>query len=318
MPVSSCVAGISAIHGLPIAQQRAWMNGGAPAGFGVPADHRRCDLRRGAGVLRQRPARGPAARDASAPVARKRLLSDGGFVTRRLEVPRGYGSAGRPFYLHARSHGGPPEPLVLLLHGLYQTPGEVERATGAAAYSEHRALHAGLSDRRARGVERGLVLPRRHRQRRRLPRRPRALRRHPHSRRPASRLRLGLFQRRDDGLARGLPDPRHLRRRGRDGRRAAGEVPAAGPRRRSAWPARHDRPVRAAATRTTRTRHSRTRRASARELAPGSTLDVVLLKRLGHAWPPLRGKFDALNVIWQGLRGYRVDHPATVTSPADG
>jgi hypothetical protein len=49
-----------------------------------------------------------------------------GFLTRRLEVPRGYGSAGRPFYLRSRAMGGPAEPLVLLLHGLYQTPSEVE------------------------------------------------------------------------------------------------------------------------------------------------------------------------------------------------
>src|SRR6185437_2128756 len=60
----------------------------------------------------------------------------GAFVTRRLTVPRGYGSAGRPFYLESRSRGVTREPLVLLLHGLYQTPAEVEQATGAAAYSE--------------------------------------------------------------------------------------------------------------------------------------------------------------------------------------
>jgi hypothetical protein len=53
-------------------------------------------------------------------------------------------------------------------------------------------------------------------------------------------------------------------------------------------------------------------------LAPGSTLDVILLKRLGHAWPPLTGSFDALNAIWERLRGYRVAHPATVNLPAEG
>src|ERR1700748_2318876 len=84
----------------------------------------------------------------------------GEFVTRRLTVPRGYGSAGRPFYLESRTRAGVPEPLVLLLHGLYQTPAEVEQATGAAAYSEeqhftlvypvgeHRAWDAGYCCRR--------------------------------------------------------------------------------------------------------------------------------------------------------------------------
>ena len=54
-------------------------------------------------------------------------------------------------------------------------------------------------------------------------------------------------------------------------------------------------------------------------LARGSTLQVVLLADLGHRWPPLRvGSVDALNVLWRGLHGYRVTHPAAVSAPFGG
>lgn len=52
-------------------------------------------------------------------------------------------------------------------------------------------------------------------------------------------------------------------------------------------------------------------------LARGSTLKVVLVKNLGHEWPPLkRGRLDALSVFWESLQGYRVADPATEVSAA--
>jgi dienelactone hydrolase len=241
----------------------------------------------------------------------------GGFVTRRLEVPRGYGSAGRPFYVHARAHGGPPEPLVLLLHGLYQTPGEVESATGAAAYSEyqhftlvypigeHAAWNAGTCCRADTANDVGYLVDLVH---------------YVATLTPVDLHRVyvmgfsnggmmswrAVCQTHDTFAGAGVmagallvkcPHPVHV-------------VDLHGLRDRTV-------PYSGGYSHYTHTiipdsAHER------RELAPGSTLDVVLLNRLGHAWPPLRGKFDALNVMWQGLSRYRIDHPATVESPALG
>ena len=73
--------------------------------------------------------------------------------------------------------------------------------------------------------------------------------------------------------------------------RAAGEVPDPGTRRGHSRAGRQDGPLRR-------------------------------FKKLGHEWPPLHpGGFDALNAFWQGLRGYRVAHPAvfkSVTAPVEG
>ena len=53
------------------------------------------------------------------------------------------------------------------------------------------------------------------------------------------------------------------------------------------------------------------------DLAAGSTLKVILVKGLGHEWPPLRrGGLDALDVFWTLLGHYRVAHPATAGSAA--
>jgi poly(3-hydroxybutyrate) depolymerase len=241
----------------------------------------------------------------------------GSFVMRRLEMPRRYGSAGRPFYLQARARGGPPEPLVLLLHGLYQTPAEVEKATGAAFYSEHQhftlvypvgehqAWNAGTCCRADTANDVGYLVDLVH---------------YVATLTPVDLHRVyvmgfsnggmmawrAVCQTHDVFAGAGVmagallvkcPQPVHV-------------VDLHGLRDQTV-------PYGGGYSQYTHTSIPDSAR-ERRELAAGSTLDVVLLKRLGHAWPPLRGKFDALNVIWEGLRGYRVDHPATEVSPALG
>jgi dienelactone hydrolase len=241
----------------------------------------------------------------------------GSFVSRRLLVPRGYGSAGRPFYLHARSHGGPPEPLLLVLHGLYQTPAQVESATGAASYSErrhftlvypigeHEAWNAGSCCHADTANDVGYLVDLVH---------------YVATLTPVDLHRVyiagfsnggmmawrAVCQTHDIFAGAGVmagallvkcPQPVHV-------------IDLHGLRDQTV-------PYSGGYSHYTHTVIPDSAR-ERRELAPGSTLDVVLLKRLGHAWPSLRGNFDALNVIWEGLHGYRVDHPATVASPALG
>jgi dienelactone hydrolase len=239
----------------------------------------------------------------------------GQFVTRLLNVPRGYGSAGRPFYLESRNRGITREPLVLLLHGLYQTPAEVEQATGAAAYSEaqhftlvypvgeKRAWDAGYCCRRDSANDLGYLVDLVH---------------YVSTLTPVDLHRVyivgfsnggmmawrAVCQTHDVFAGAGVmagallvkcPQPVHVV----DLHGLSDHtVPYAG-----GWSAYTHMFMPDSATERSK-------------LAPGSTLRLVLLKRLGHAWPPLRGKFDALNVIWQGLRGYRVAHPAPPAQPA--
>ncbi len=241
----------------------------------------------------------------------------GNFVTRRLTVPKGYGSAGRAFYLHARRRAGPAEPLVLLLHGLGQVPASVERATAATAFSdtehfalvypigEHGAWNAGTCCRHDSANDVGYLVD---------------LVRYVATLTPVDLHRVYVWgfsnggmmawravcQTRDVFAGAGVmsgallvkcPVPVHV-------------VDLHGLRDTTVpWDGGYSR----------YTRSSFPDSADERSrLVAGSTLHVVLLKRLGHEWPPLRGPFDALTVIWQGLRGYRVANPATVTAPIEG
>ncbi len=238
------------------------------------------------------------------------------FVTRRLTVPRGYGSAGRPFYLETRTHAGAPQPLVLLLHGLYQTPVEVEQATGASRYSEtqhftlvypigeRRSWDAGSCCRNNTADDVGYLVDLVH---------------YVATLTPVDLHRVyvvgfsnggmmawrAVCQTHDVFAGAGVmagallvkcPNPVHV-------------VDLHGLRDRTV-------PYDGGYSEYTHTvmPDSALER---RRLAPGSTLDVVLLKALGHEWPSLHGKFDALNAIWQELRGYRVDHPATARTPTE-
>ena len=63
-------------------------------------------------------------------------LDEGGFVTRMVGMPKGYGSVGRKFLLHSPRTAGADRPLVIMLHGLNQSPQVVEQATGATSFSD--------------------------------------------------------------------------------------------------------------------------------------------------------------------------------------
>jgi poly(3-hydroxybutyrate) depolymerase len=242
----------------------------------------------------------------------------GSYTTRRLLVPKGYGSTGRAFYVHARRLGGKPEPLVLLLHGLDQSPARVERATAATSFSEahhvarvyliglNEAWNAGGCCRGDSANDVGYLVDLVH---------------YVATLTPVDLHRVYIWgfsnggmmawravcQTRNTFAGAGVmagallvscPSPVHVV--DLHGLRDT-TVPYAG----GYSPLIH--------TLIPDSANERSR------LAPGSTLQVVLLKSLGHEWPPLTiGRFDALNVLWQGLRGYRVAHPAAVTAPVEG
>jgi predicted esterase len=242
---------------------------------------------------------------------------DGNFVTRRLTMPRGYASAGRSFYLHERRSGGSPEPLVLILHGLGQSPASVEKATAATAFSEtehftlaypigeNKAWNAGTCCRHDSANDVGYLVDLVH---------------YVSTLTPVDLQRVYIWgfsnggmmawravcQTRNTFAGAGVmsgallvkcPTPVHV-------------VDLHGLRDTTV-------PWKGGYSRLTHSEFPDSADERSR-LAPGSTLDEVLLQHLGHEWPPLRRGFDALNVIWQGLRNYRVDHPATETAPVEG
>jgi predicted esterase len=242
----------------------------------------------------------------------------GNYVTRRLTVPKGYGSAGRGFYLNERRRGGPPQPLVLMLHGLYQSPIRVERATAATAFSESEhftlvypigekeAWDAGSCCRSDTANDVGYLVDLVHYVARLT---------------PVDLHRVYIWGFSNGGMMawRAVCQTRNT---------FAGAGVMAG-----ALLVKCPTPVHVVDVHGLKdttvpygggfSRYTRTlipdSATERRHLVAGSTLHVVLLKRLGHEWPPLTGgRFDALNVFWQGLRGYRVAHPATVTAPVEG
>jgi predicted esterase len=242
----------------------------------------------------------------------------GDYVTRRLTVPKGYGSAGRAFYLNERLHTGPAQPLVLLLHGLYQSPISVEHATAATEFSEAahftlvypigemEAWDAGSCCRHDTANDVGYLVDLVH---------------YVATLTPVDRHRVYIWGFSNGGMMawRAVCQTRNT---------FAGAGVMAGALLVKCPTQVHVVDVHGLKDTTvpydggySRYTHtvipdSATQR---RHLVAGSTLDVVLLKRLGHEWPPLTGgRFDALNVFWQRLRGYRVAHPATVTAPIEG
>jgi poly(3-hydroxybutyrate) depolymerase len=242
----------------------------------------------------------------------------GDFVTRRLTVPAGFGSAGRPFYLHSRQTGRTPQPLVLLLHGLYQRPATVEEATGAASFSDsrgftlvypvgmHEAWNAGGCCGHDQANDVGYLVDLVH---------------YVATLTPVDLHRVYIWGFSNGGMmawravcqtsdvfagagvvAGALLVPCH---------QAVHVVDLHGAR-------DHTVPYLGGFSWYTHTvfPDSATERS---RLARGSTLQVILLPKLGHQWPPLSaGSVDALDVLWRGLRGYRVTHPAAISAPVGG
>jgi dienelactone hydrolase len=245
----------------------------------------------------------------------------GAFVTRRLTVPKGYGSAGRPFYVDERRQRGPAQPLVLILPGLNQSPARVEHATAATAFSEaehftlvypigqKEAWNAGTCCRRDSADDVGYLVDLVH---------------YVATLTPVDLHRVYIWGFSNGGMMawRAVCQTRNI---------FAGAGIMAG-----ALLVKCPTPVHVVDvhglkdttvpyqggyspfTHTVMPDSAIERR----ELVAGSTLHVILLKRLGHEWPPLHpGSFDALTAFWDGLRGYRVANPAvsmTATAPVEG
>ncbi len=245
-------------------------------------------------------------------------VTHGDYVTERLTLPTGYGSAGRPFVLHARRAGRTPWPLVLVLHGLHQTPQTVETATGAAAFSqaqhftlvfpvgEHKAWNAGGCCDGARTNDVGYLVDLVH---------------YVASLTPvdlhhvyvwgfsnggmmawrAACQTSGVFA--GVGVVAGAllvacPHPVHV-------------VDIHGLR---------DTTVPYFGGYSTFTHTVFPSSVNVRrQLAPGSTFQLVLSNQLGHRWPtPRIGGIDALEVLWQGLDRFASLPAAQVATPATG
>ncbi len=237
-------------------------------------------------------------------------VSAGEYLTQSLTVPAGYASAGRPFLLHIKRGQTRLRPLVLLLHGLYQHPGTVEKATGATAFSDahnftlvypigvDEAWNAGGCCRAdiARDVTYLVDLVH-----------------YVATLTPTDLHRVYIWGFSNGGMMAWravcqthdvfagagvmagtllVPCPRQVHVVEIHGTRDT-TVPYFG------GYSRYTGTVFPDAAR----EHS--------ELVAGSTLEVHLVKGLGHRWPPLtRGTLDALQVFWDELAQYRVDHPA--------
>jgi poly(3-hydroxybutyrate) depolymerase len=236
--------------------------------------------------------------------------SDRGFVTRLASMPAGYGSAGREFIVHAPAKAGPNRPLVILLHGLYQTPEVVERATAAVRFSdahgftlvypfgENRAWNAGTCCRGDTANDVGFMVDLVH---------------YVSTLTPVDRHRVYIWGFSNGGMMawRTVCETKHV---------FAGAGVVAGALLVPCPTPVHVVDLHGTADRTvpflggfsayTHTVFPDSVDESSR-LVKGSTLQRLLIKNLGHRWPtPKHGAVDALDVLWNGLHDYRVPHPA--------
>lgn len=243
---------------------------------------------------------------------------NGGYVTRLLRLPVGYRAAGRDFYLNAPRMRGPLQPLVLILHGLDQRPASVEVATHAISFSEshhftlvypigeREAWDAGGCCRHATTNDVGYLVDLVH---------------YVSTLTPVDLHRVYVW-----GFSNGGMMAWRAVCQTRDIFAGAGVVAGAllvpcptvvhvvdlhGTKDRTV-------PYAGGYSRLTGTVFPDSFRERSK-LPAGSTLKVVLINGLGHEWPPLRpGQLDAVHVLWQGLSGYRVTHPAAVSGAFEG
>lgn len=241
---------------------------------------------------------------------------NGDFVTRRLQLPVTYPSAGRSFILHTQRDTATPlrkgagKPLVLLLHGLYQTPETVENATAATSFSDthgftlvypvgvNMAWNAGGCCRRDTANDVRYLVDLVH---------------YVSTLTPVDLRRVYIW-----GFSNGGMMAWRAACQTRGIFAGVGAVSAA-----LLVPCRvpvHAVDLRGATDRTVpffgghSTYTGTVFPDSANEgqrLARGSTLTQVVGRGLGHRWPPLRaGELDALNLLWEDMRTYRVAQPA--------
>lgn len=235
---------------------------------------------------------------------------EGNFVTRMVGMPTGYGSVGRKFLLHAPRSAGAPRPLVIILHGLLQTPGVVENATAATSFSDShnftlvypygrgRAWNAGTCCRNDTANDVGFMVD---------------LVRYVAALTPVDLHRVYIWGFSNGGMMawRAVCQTKNV---------FAGAGVVAG-----ALLVRCRVPVHVVDLHGTAdttvpflggySPYTRTilpdSLDEARKLVAGSSLQRVLIKKLGHRWPSQRfGSMDPLAVLWNGLSRFRVAQPA--------
>jgi poly(3-hydroxybutyrate) depolymerase len=241
-------------------------------------------------------------------------VDSGGYVTRMLGMPKGYGSVGRTFILHSPRSSGAARPLVILLHGLYQTPSMVEQATAATSFSNAHdftlvypfgrteAWNAGTCCRRDTANDVGFMVD---------------LVRYVSALTLVDLHRVYIWGFSNGGMMawRTVCQTQNI---------FAGAGVVAGSLLVGCPVPVHVVELHGTADRTvpflggyshythTDFPDSANERS---KLAPGSTLQRMLIKNLGHRWPsPRYGSVDALDVLWNGLSHFQVAHPA-VSAP---
>lgn len=237
-------------------------------------------------------------------------VDSGRYVTRLVGMPKGYASVGREFILHAPRLPGEARPLVIILHGLYQNPAIVEQATAATSFSNARnftlvypygrnqAWNAGTCCRHDTANDVGFMVDLVH---------------YVSALTPVDLHRVYIWGFSNGGMMAwrtvcqtrnvfagagvvagallvGCPSPVHV-------------VELHGT-------ADHTVPFLGGYSHYTHTDFPDSADERSK-LAPGSTLQRMLIKNLGHRWPsPRFGAVDSLDVLWNGLSHFEVAHPA--------
>jgi predicted esterase len=237
-------------------------------------------------------------------------LTEGRYVTRLLAMPKRYGSVGRSFVLHAPSTAGAERPLVIVLHGLYQTPTDVEQATGATSFSDShnftlvypygrmKAWNAGGCCRQDTANDVGFMVDLVH---------------YVAALTPVDLHRVYIWGFSNGGMmAWRTVCQTHNVFAGAGVVAGALLVPCPVPVHVVELHGTLDKtvPLTGGFSRYTHTVFPDSLN-EASKLVAGSSLQRLLVKNVGHRWPsPRFGKVDSLEVLWNGLSHFQVAHPA--------
>ena len=241
-------------------------------------------------------------------------VAEGRYVTRLLGIPKGYASVGRTFLLHSPRTAGAQRPLVIILHGLNQSPAVVERATAATSFSDShdftlvypygrtKAWNAGTCCRYDTANDVGFMVDLVH---------------YVAALTPVDLHRVYIWGFSNGGMMawRTVCETRNVFA-GAGVVAGALLVPCPVPVHVVELHGTADKtvPLLGGYSRYTHTvfpdsAHER------RHLVAGSSLQRMIVKDVGHRWPsPRFGKVDSLQVLWNGLSRFRVAHPAVSAS----
>jgi predicted esterase len=241
-------------------------------------------------------------------------LTSGRYVTRMVGMPKAYHSSGRRFILHEPRTPGARRPLVIILHGLYQSPAIVEQATAATSFSDahdftlvypfgrNSAWNAGTCCRRDTANDVGYMVDLVH---------------YVSTLTPVDQRRVYIWGFSNGGMMawRTVCQTRGVFA-GAGVVAGALLVPCRVPVHVVELHGDDDRTVPLLGGYSPYTHTVFPDSAKERsQLVAGSTLDRMLIKNLGHRWPsPRFGSIDPLAVLWNGLSRFRVAHPAVAAA----